>query len=416
MSLGMLLLFASACDPPLRTAGGLALDAGGLLLDPADIDRPTPPVIVGSRFCPSILGLWLGDDFIPADGLAACFDLGVPGTATLAEDGCIRFDAVGVADVEFLPRDCVLFGGSDEFPADELAFTAIAPEDAVLRADQPLLRHDIAVGGGPTPLGPGLVPSLDRQFAVASDVAVLLPGTLLEARTSLRPTWNHELFTVVATAGKPLIASAPLALEGYPVAEVTMYEGDEVELQYIASGTEFISSPLSASTPEQARSLQLILFRDGDDRTGPPRSVHAIIDDQLGRRVLGAPVEWDLRGPGLTFGSEVAPSRDVLELQGACPTPRNPMFASVSAKYGDLKVELEFGWSCSVPEVPGPTYPEWTGGVDDVPPTDHIDDDDDGSFGLGGSGCACNSTNAGGGAPWLVLLGVILAGRRRRRR
>jgi MYXO-CTERM domain-containing protein len=122
--------------------------------------------------------------------------------------------------------------------------------------------------------------------------------------------------------------------------------GESFDASISILGTEFALPPVQAVPAEAIRSLELVpVYGVGDDQRewGPPAGVLAITRDGEGRRVIHAPVEFELTAGRLAFASE----RDVLQLADVCrrepkgPTARE---ATVVATLGDLEAIVDLEW------------------------------------------------------------------------
>jgi MYXO-CTERM domain-containing protein len=215
-----------------------------------------------------------------------------------------------------------------------------------------------------------------------------------------RPAWNHDAFEIVAREGTPEVLPVvddPELAEGLsylPVGRVRTHEGDAVELVYQASGHRFVSAPIVTSRADEAASLELVAFYD--TQVDEPATVHAIVTDSAGRRVVGAPIEWTLSA-GLREGEEDVLSRDVLEIDGGCDVEAR--HAIVEASYGDLHADLDLQWTCARRDPDLDLFEDDEGVAEDDPLL----------------GCSCRSTPSSGGGPLLLVIAGALAWRRRAR-
>lgn len=341
-SMFALLLAAGGCDPDERSdEGQYVLDIG--LVDP--LGTHSHHVLVGSSFGLEVFETVEGE--VPR----TCIVRSGSGVVVDVDEGMFRVEAAGPGAVEL--ADPSIACPTDEraagFGPDRWSVIGVDASDVVGRW---VHWPDGAIASdqySPGPQGefPDIIGRPIDDLRVVADVPFSASPALIRSGQDMRTAvrWNADDAELLVPAHYDEVRHAEdgtlmTSLDG------TLRAGESFEASLSIVGTEF-ALPLVQSVPVEAiRSLELVpVYNPGNEQRewGTPAGVLAITRDGEGRRVIHAPVDFELTAGRLSFGSE----RDVLYLGDVCrrepkgPTPRE---ATVVASLGDIEASVDLEW------------------------------------------------------------------------
>ena len=373
-------------------------------------------VLVGSEFSAEVIALGGGGEVDPDGGGLACAHLSASGALTQPDPTEARFlvtaaepGAIEIADplISCPDNDDALAElGSDRwsmsgYEVDQVRSAWVNNYEALaLRVASPG-----GIGAWPEDLGLPIERLLVAAGGGFSAIPVLLdPGG--GERASVR--WaDADARLVVDERYAPLVPTLADDQDGEekPGTTITgrLPAGERIPVDFELLGATFEMAPVESLPLEQIASLELVAGYETVPTTdrarewGQPSGVLAIARDSEGRRILGAPVDWQLTRGKLHVSTLTAPSEFVMLADSCRRLPRRPQdrAATVEASVGDLVASIDL---------------EWVALSTDPPP----DPDDPNCH---GTSCACSTPDAD--APGQVLAAfalLALAVRRRQRR
>jgi MYXO-CTERM domain-containing protein len=407
VALVALLLPLWACDPPETS------DEGQYRLD-IDLRNPlgttSRDLLVGSQFHLEVVGVRDGKVDAGQGGLL-CVERSGSGVITEVEVGEFVVEAAGEGAVELADPGIACPANDDilaELGPDRWSVRGVAAEDARGRwgyqTDQFILDWDQSpgrAGAFPEAVGRPI-----EELRVAADSEFLAYPALVhdtgEGELELR--WNdpeHEL--VLPGHYDDLRPRTPMTEGGEAIGQYlqgSIAAGEGFDASVTILGTNFALPPVLAVPVREVASLELVAIYDPgtDEREwGRPSGVLAITRDAEGRRIVGAPVDFELTR-GRLWAGPIEGSPDALVLGDNCRArPKAPTLraATVVARLDDLEASVDLDW-IALPDDPRP------------------EPDDPNCV---GSSCACASARPPGeSAPALLgLFGLGLWLRRRPR-
>lgn len=337
-----LLLVAGGCDPDERS------DEGQYVLDIGLVDQlgtHSHHVLVGTTFELEVY------EPIGGDVRTVCVERSGSGTVVDVDEGMFRVEAAGAGAVELADPSiaCPDDNEAADFGPDRWSVIGVAASDVVGRwvhwPDGALGSDDFSPG--PQGVFPDIVGRPIDDLRVVADVPFTAEPTLVQAlgemQTAVR--WHDLDAELLVPAHYDEFRHAEdgtlmTSLDG------ELRAGETFDASFSILGAEFALPPVQAVPREAIRSLELVpVYYAGDAQRewGPPAGVLAITRDGEGRRVIHAPVDFELTAGRLSFGSE----RDVLYLGDVCrrePTGPTARQASVVASLGDLEANVDLEW------------------------------------------------------------------------
>ncbi|MEZ4239596.1 MAG: hypothetical protein R3F59_26255 [Myxococcota bacterium] len=351
----MIVTLLAACTFAITREGTLVVDAQdvsqlGTLSFPG-------PMLRGTRTCPAVqctTGCGL-----PMPQLLSCYDLGVAGPGSLGVGPCFTFDSQGAVTWTFTPRACAV-AGFDPVP-DTITFpvvTAATVSPSVVEYEglaEAFLHPDPAIGHFPPRWRH--VPQERWQLAGPFQFTVAL----------LRAT---DLSTVGFS-----LADQALDVEGSPevtavtrgrAIEVTAPPGRQASLQFRVGAATW-QAPVArviGVSPDDAASLQVVVgYFEASDGDLLPAGARAIVRDDAGDLVWGAPVVWSLDAGLLALDGSGMPGADYVQLSGACVDPATDaghhdalLRATLQTAGGTLTATAPLSWDST----PDPADPGFT--------------------------------------------------------
>lgn len=371
-------------------------------------------VLVGSEFDVGVVELAVEGELDKDGGGLGCATLSGSGVISEIDDDRFRVDAAGAGAIEIADPGDSCPANDDilaELGPDRWSVTGVTADQAVARWSHSV---DAAILGyfkspGPRAVFPdALGRPLDELLVVADadftaepmltlgddvdapEVRFADPDDLLEVPAhydELRPTYEN-----------PEGTRRGASLEG------RLRAGEGFDAHVTILGTRYALPPTRALPVEAITSLELVPFYDEGDAQrewGLPFGVIAITRDGDGRRVIGAPVEFELTRGNLEVSpfqiSDESTLRDLIILGDTCrDAPNAPTLrsATIEASLGELQTSVDLDW-IALPSDPGSR------------------NSDDSNCARGA--CECSSTPADGHS-WLGLLALLALGMHLRRR
>jgi MYXO-CTERM domain-containing protein len=340
-------------------------------------------VLVGSTFWIIIERLAVEGELGPDSGGLNCATQSGSGVVVELDTDLFMVEAPGEGAVELAdpgdscPADTGILA---ELGPDRWSVIGVEPADVLGRwaypADAGILDYELSPGPR------GVFP--DALGRPIQDLRVVADSEFRASPALIRMAGDRELEVRWQDGEHELVVPAhyddlrPRDSEGIisQVLKGTMRTGDSFAASVTILGTSFSLPPVHAVPVESVASLELVpLYIEGDDERewGVPAGVLAITRDAEGRRIVGAPVEFEVT-PGWISASR--DGNDALIIEGVCretPTAPTPRQATVTASLGSLETTADLEWI-------------------DLP-TDYCADT-----------CACTSTPPGESAPGLLAL------------
>lgn len=340
--------------------------------------------------------------------LERCYDVAIKG-ASKTEGDCVVLDALGAVEVDFTPRaDCSYVEDMVDLPADVFRLEVV-PIDG-LRAGLEWYGELFAAHflNFYEPAPTGWIPAADEPLLLVPDVEVVFPINVINAAGE-RVAWELSQGRVLEArdGGAPRELS-PLEDQD-SLWPVSIKAGQRSTISLALAGVEMPVAEVVATPADQAASLEIVA-----GHLEGPYAARAVVRDGEGRVIYGAPVEWIVVEGEVMLApvEEVQLPPEYTMIGDRCKPP--PAAAEtrrvvVRARLGELVDEVEMEWVAMPLEEPSDTPFE----------ADPLCQKGVGSeeSGLGDRGCGCVSDLRGGrdGWPWLLVFGVAV-GRRRRRR
>jgi MYXO-CTERM domain-containing protein len=385
-----LLLVSGGCDPTERSDEGQYVLSIGLA---QPLGSHSHRVLVGSTF-PLTVHSAVEDDVLDEEALA-CVTRSGSGVVVDVGDGMFEVETVGAGAVELAEPSlaCPSNGDVADFGPDRWSVTGTDAADVVGRwahgSDAAILDY----GFSPGPLGefPDIIGQPIANLRVVGDASFRATPALVTDADEREVRWaDPEAQLQVPEHYAELLAEDDEAVE--PMLEGMLHPGESFTASVSILGTTFPLPPVQAVAAEAVQSLELVpVYNPGDEQRewGPPAGVLAITRDGEGRRIVDAPVDFELSAGYLSFTSE----RDTLYLGDVCRNePKGPTgrTATVAATLGELDASVDLEWVA----LPG--------------------DEHDGDADCTRS-CACTTSSPGQSTPALLaLLGLGLWLRRKR--
>jgi MYXO-CTERM domain-containing protein len=336
----------------------------------------------------------------PEGGGIKCATRSGSGVVVELEDGVFMVEAAGEGAVELADPGISCPANDDilaELGPDRWSVIGTAPADVVGRWAH--FPDNYIRGKGLSPGPQGVFPDIlgqpiDELRVVANSPFSATPALVrLIGDDEVEVRWsdiNHVL-TVPAHYDD----LRPRGDDGkvFPELHGAMAVGESFTSSVTILGSSFPLPVVRAVPVQSIQTLELIpIYGAGNPERewGPPNGVLAITRDGEGRRIVGAPVEYELTAGKLSFG----PDSDTLYLGDVCrrppdaPTART---ASIAASLGELEASVDLEWIA----LPDDQY---------LPDAECV------------ASCACTSANPGESTPGLLALfglGLVLRLRRR---
>jgi MYXO-CTERM domain-containing protein len=394
-----LALASFGCDPLEAT------DENQYLVD-ITLDRPfgsdSRSVLVGSTFQLHVQGVSGPGEVDEDAGGLGCATRSGSGVVVELEDGEFVVEAVGDGAVELADPGISCPANTDilaELGPDRWSLIGIDPTDAIGRWAHPTDATILAWSMSPGPRG-AFPDSLGRpidDLRVAADSEFSLsPGLVRASNEDVEIRWQDPDSELLVPAHYDELRPRTDEGEVQQSLRGTLRAGESFETSVTILGTSFALPAVHSVPVESIASLELVpVYQPGDPQRewGPPNGVLAITRDGEGRRVVGAPIEFQVRQGRLSVGHEGSDAlfiEDICRRAPAAPTARS---ATIVATLGQLESSVDLEW-IAVPRESDSFDP---------PPTCE-------------GACTCTSTTPGESTPgWLALFGLGTWLRLRRR-
>ncbi len=376
-------------------AGGqFTTDSGQLAIsDDEQVDIEGARFLAGSELCPT-LKIQHGDELPEGEYVATdCFAQSFEGPVGQAGE-CLQFTEPGTVDWTFTPQECPGNAYGYTPAPDHVAIEVVAAENVEgslpmrleelvesLVEDNPAVRLD---GGEDWKLADDEPLRLvaNQRFAVSpmlrtADGAVAWREGELNAETG--------------------VVTFPLETKG--AWDLVANEGASSALTLAVDGGEFEVGTVEGVPESAVASIEIaVLYVDAEDGISMPYGARAVLRDQDGNLVFGAPVEWRHSALRLMTGPDAGlPGADYVMFADECSDPGTTFGeqrATLRASVGLVSDVVELVWT---PRLEAAPEEGWTKHEDCQPPTV----------------CGCSS---GGSAPaGLLVVGLAALGLRRRR-
>lgn len=377
-----LFLVPCGCDPQERSDEDQYVLAIGLA---QPLGSHSHRVLVGSTFPLTVHSAVEGgvDDELDEEALA-CVARSGSGVVVDVGEGMFEVEAVGTGAVELAEPSlaCPSNGDVADFGPDRWSVTGIDTAGVVGRwahgSDAAILDY----GFSPGPLGefPDIIGQPITDLRVVGDASFSATPALVTGAGILEVRWGDpDAQLLVPAHYEELLVDEADTVD--PQLAGTLRPGESIAVSLSVLGTTFPLPPLQAVAADAIQSLELVpVYLPGDEQRewGPPAGVLAITRDGEGRRIVDAPVDFELDAGHLSFRSE----RDTLYLGDVCRNdPKGPTArtATVLATLGGLDASVDLEWVA----LPGDTHegdPDCT------------------------RSCACTTSNPGESTPALLAL------------
>ncbi len=329
-------LFFSACETRSATSeqGQFHITVDDVVTDVVGGVSSRGPVLVGTALC--------GEPRAQAGSLAACFEPGAAGAASLNDEGCLVIDGPGEAAWTFTAQTCAVpTPDGSPWIDDEVVFTGVSlssvtasldhwPERLITEAEQ--AAPETVDGEVPT----DWVPAPGEPLQVVEGAAFTLPLALRHADFEDAVAWDPAAMTV--RVGDQELE--PVAPGRFAFGEHAGPLTAEIDGQSFALGQiELVPSSAVAS-------LELVTSNVDNDTTSQPLAARAIARDADGALVFGAPIAWDLaRGQVALEPGGTLPGEDYTWVRDACEDGAvGKRGATVRARLGELTATAAMRW------------------------------------------------------------------------
>jgi len=290
----------------------------------------------------------------------ACFDQDVE-AGHLDGDGCVNGDGSGAVTWTFTPTDCALAELGVELLPDQVEFRFVDPEVVEGGVDQWLevaATELYEAGLLAQPDGSGFDESLrnpdGEPFRVVAGEPFVFRVRLIEETSGEPVAWASQdgSIEVNTTAGDQV----SVIEIGTGFAELAIPEGSEAEIGLTVGERTWSAGRVVGVPPSTVDSLVVVgaVYAEGQEGAGTPYAARAVLRDDQGRPVYGAPVTWKVIGGELALsqGFLDLPGADYVELGDACidPADTSPRSMSLKASYRGMSDRVEFSWDPPEPE------------------------------------------------------------------
>jgi MYXO-CTERM domain-containing protein len=337
------LIVSGGCDPNERSDEDQYVLSIGLA---QPLGSHSHRVLVGSTF-PLTVHADVEDEL--DDEALACITRSGSGVVVDGGDGMFEVEAVGAGAVELAEPSLACPSNADvaDFGPDRWSVTGTDAADVVGRwaheSDAAILDY----GFSPGPLGefPDVIGQPITDLRVVGDASFSATPALVTGTDESEVRWaDAEAQLQVPAHYEELLVAEDESVD--PQLEGTLRPGESLAASVSILGTTFALPTVQAVSVNAIQSLELVpVYLPGDEQRewGPPAGVLAITRDGEGRRIVDAPVNFELTAGYLSFSSE----RDTLYLGDVCrkeakgPTART---ATVVATLGGLDASVDLEW------------------------------------------------------------------------
>lgn len=338
-----LVLVSGGCDPTERSDEDQWLLQIGLT---QPLGSHSHHVLVGSIFGVDIYQAV--DEELAEDSLA-CVQRSASGVVTDVGEGAFQVQAVGSGAVELAEPSLACPNDDDvaDYGPDRWSVTGTDASDVVGRwahgSDAAIA--DYGLSPGPQGEFPDILGQPLAQLRVVGDASFSASPALVLEDQQIEVRWaDPEAALQVPAHYEELIDGEDESVD--PRLSGTLRPGESLTASVTVLGTEFPLPDVQAVPVESIQSLELVAaYNPGDEQRewGTPAGVLAITRDGEGRRIVDAPVNFELTEGYLSFSSE----RDTLYLGDVCrnevkgPTART---AAVTATVAGLDASIDLEW------------------------------------------------------------------------
>jgi MYXO-CTERM domain-containing protein len=392
-----LALASFGCDPPEVSDENQYLVNPGLM---KPLGSHSHHVLVGSTFRFHVVSVVEHEGEVDEEngGGLLCATRSGSGVVVEPEEGEFVVEGVGNGTVELADPGVACPANTDilaELGPDRWSVIGVDPADVVGRwayhwPDSDIL--DYSLSPGPRGVFPDILGRpLDELRVVADEPFSAWPALVLpNSSEEIAVRWGYDdQYELNLPAHYDHLR--PPVSDGWQL-EGTLRAGESFESNVTILGGSFPLPLVHAVPVESIASLELVpVYYPGDPQRewGPPIGAVAITRDSEGRRVVGAPVEFELTQGRLAIGAV----QDTLSIVDTCRrAPESPTarVATIVASLGKLEASVDLEWIALPSEGEFDPPPECVGS------------------------CACTSTNPGESTPGLLaLFGLGLWLRRR---
>jgi MYXO-CTERM domain-containing protein len=392
-----LALASFGCDPPEVSDENQYLVNPGLM---KPLGSHSHHVLVGSTFRFHVVSVVEHEGEVDEEngGGLLCATRSGSGVVVEPEEGEFVVEGVGNGTVELADPGVACPANTDilaELGPDRWSVIGVDPADVVGRwayhwPDSDIL--DYSLSPGPRGVFPDVLGRpLDELRVVADEPFSAWPALVLpNSSEEIAVRWGYDdQYELNLPAHYDHLR--PPVSDGWQL-EGTLRAGESFESNVTILGGSFPLPLVHAVPVEAIASLELVpVYYPGDPQRewGPPIGVVAITRDSEGRRVVGAPVEFELTQGRLAIGAV----QDTLSIVDTCRrAPESPTarVATIVASLGELEASVDLEWIALPSEGEFDPPPECVGA------------------------CACTSTNPRESTPGLLaLFGLGLWLRRR---
>jgi MYXO-CTERM domain-containing protein len=339
-----LLLLVGGCDPNERSDEDQYVLSIGLA---QPLGSHSHRVLVGSTF-PLTVHSSVENEALDEEALA-CVTRSGSGVVVDLGDGMFEVQAVGMGAVELAEPSLACPGNGDvaDFGPDRWSVIGTGAAEVVGRwahgSDAAIVDYDFSPG----PLGefPDIIGQPIVDLRVVGDSAFSATPALVTSADELEVRWaDPDAHLQVPAHYEELIDDDDESV--YPQLEGTLRPGESFAASVSVLGTVFALPLVQAVSADAIQSLELVpVYNPGDEQRewGTPAGVLAITRDGEGRRIVDAPVDFELTAGYLSFSSE----RDTLYLGDVCRNPAHgptARTATVVATLGGLDASVDLEW------------------------------------------------------------------------
>lgn len=276
------------------------------------------------------------------------------GVVVEIEDGVFVVEAAGEGAVELADPGIQCPANEDilaEFGPDRWSVIGTAPADAVARWGKfpDAYVHSYDLSPGPQGVFPEVLGRpIDDLRVVAGSQFFTQPALVkIIGDETVEVRWSDD--DVVLTVPEHYDYLRPRSDDGVIFAELngSLGAGEAFSASVTILGSSFPLPDVQAVPLDAIRSLELVPIYDRGDAQrewGRPAGLIAITRDGEGRRVIGAPVEFELTDGHL--GVALIES-DTLLLEDTCrrtPSAPTARTASITATLGELQASVDLEW------------------------------------------------------------------------